>query len=54
MKNNTNGAPPVARANAYITLPSAKNYTVQADVMEAEKGDDWPDLGLVNLGLAIR
>jgi outer membrane protein assembly factor BamB len=48
MKNNTNAAPPVARANAYITLPSAKNYTVQSDVMGRKKGNDLPDMGVVN------
>jgi len=48
MKNNTNAAPPVARANAYITLPSAKDYTVQADVMGRKKGNDLPDMGVVN------
>jgi outer membrane protein assembly factor BamB len=48
MKNNTNAAPPVARANAYITLPSAKDYTIVADVMGRKKGNDLPDMGVVN------
>jgi outer membrane protein assembly factor BamB len=48
MKNNTNAAPPVARANIYITLPSAKDYTVQADLMGRKKGNDMPDMGVVN------
>src|SRR5439155_2706841 len=48
MKNNTNAAPPVARSNAYITLPSAKDYTIQAELMGTKKGNDMPDMGLVN------
>jgi outer membrane protein assembly factor BamB len=48
MKNNTNAAPPVARANIYITLPTAKDYTVEADLMGTQKHDDMPDMGLVN------
>jgi outer membrane protein assembly factor BamB len=48
MKNNTNAAPPVARSNAYITLPSAKDYTIVADVMGRKKGNDLPDMGVVN------
>jgi outer membrane protein assembly factor BamB len=48
MKNNTNAAPPVARANIYITLPSTKDYTVEADLMGTQKHDDMPDMGLVN------
>jgi outer membrane protein assembly factor BamB len=48
MKNNTNAAPPVARANIYITLPSAKDYTVEAELMGTQKHDDMPDMGLVN------
>jgi outer membrane protein assembly factor BamB len=48
MKNNTNAAPPVARANAYITLPSAKDYTIYAEVMGKKRHDDMPDMGVVN------
>lgn len=47
MKTATNPSPLVARANAYIGVPTATNYTVQADVMAEKKGDDLPDMGLL-------
>jgi outer membrane protein assembly factor BamB len=47
-KVNTNSRPPVARANAYITLPGSSNYTIQADVMGTEVRNRMPDIGLVN------
>jgi outer membrane protein assembly factor BamB len=47
-KTATNAAPPVARANAYITLPSASNYTIQADLMGERRNNNLPDMGLVN------
>jgi outer membrane protein assembly factor BamB len=47
-KVNNNPLPPIARANAYITLPSASNYTIESDAMATEKRDKLPDFGLVN------
>ena len=47
-KVNDNGAPPVARANAYITPPNVSNYTVQADMVGEEVGDTFPDMGLLS------
>jgi outer membrane protein assembly factor BamB len=46
-KVNTNPRPPIARANAYMTGPSASNYTVQADMLGGEVGGKLPDMGLV-------
>ena len=46
-KVNNNPRPPIARANAYITQPSASNYTVQADMFGGEVGGKLPDMGLV-------
>lgn len=43
-----NPAPPVARANAYITLPDASNYTIQADLMGSTANNNLPDMGIVN------
>ncbi|MBX7105811.1 MAG: PQQ-like beta-propeller repeat protein [Gemmataceae bacterium] len=43
-----NAAPPVARANAYITLPDAANYTIQADVSGSQANNNMPDMGIVN------
>lgn len=47
-KVNTNSRPPIARANAYITLPSAANYTIEADVRGTEVRGWLPDVGIVN------
>jgi outer membrane protein assembly factor BamB len=47
-KVNTNPVPPVAKANAYVTLPDATGYTVQCDVMATQVRGGMPDLGLVN------
>lgn len=47
-KVNTNSRPPISRANAYITLPTAKNYTIQADLMGTRVHNRLPDIGLVN------
>lgn len=44
----TNPAPPVARANAYITPPNAANYTIRADVMGRPANKNMPDHGIVN------
>ncbi|MDB5311470.1 MAG: afsK 2 [Gemmataceae bacterium] len=47
-KVNTDSRPPFARANGYITLPTATGYTIQADVYGTEVRDRLPDIGLVN------
>jgi hypothetical protein len=47
MKTATNPSPLVSRANAYITVPTATNYTIQADMMAENKGSDLPDMGLL-------
>ncbi len=46
-KVNDNGAPPVARANAYITPPTAKDYTIQADMVGEDVAGTFPDMGLL-------
>jgi outer membrane protein assembly factor BamB len=40
--------PPLARANAYITLPDAKDYTIAVDALGESVNKNMPDLGLVN------
>lgn len=47
-KVNTVPAPPVARANGYITTPKAKDYVIEADVMATEVRGKLPDVGVVN------
>ena len=47
-KNGDNPNPPLARANAYITLPAVHDYTIQADAAGQQQGANLPDLGLVN------
>ena len=47
-KVNTDARPPIARANGYITLPSASNYTIQADLMGTQVGGKFADMGVVN------
>lgn len=48
MKTNTDARPPLAKANAYVTLPSASDYAVQADMMGTEARGKLPDGGLIN------
>ncbi|HLW68174.1 MAG TPA: PQQ-binding-like beta-propeller repeat protein, partial [Gemmataceae bacterium] len=43
-----NAAPPVARARAYIGLPTMKDYVIQADVMGEEVRTYMPDIGVMN------
>jgi outer membrane protein assembly factor BamB len=43
-----NSAPPVARANAFITTPNAANYAIKADIMGSEVDGNLPDHGIVN------
>jgi outer membrane protein assembly factor BamB len=47
-KVNTNSAPPISRADGFITLPSATNYTIQADLMGTLVRKRMPDLGVGN------
>lgn len=47
-KVNNNARPPIARANAYVTVPSASDYTIQADLMGSLVRGKLPDCGLVN------
>jgi len=47
-KVNNNPKPPVARANAFMNLPVLSDYTVQADLLGREKGQNRSDMGLVN------
>ena len=46
-KENSNPAPPIARANAYITTPNTSNYTIQADVYAGEVNNKLPDMGVI-------
>jgi outer membrane protein assembly factor BamB len=48
MKTNTIPAPPVAKANTYITLPNATDYTIQADLMGGEVRGTLADMGVGN------
>lgn len=48
MKNNNDPRPPLAKANAFITLPDAANYTIQADLMGTQVRDGMGDFGLIN------
>lgn len=47
-KVNNNSRPPIARANAYITLPTASGYTISADMMTTEVREKVADMGVVN------
>ncbi|MCE9568180.1 MAG: PQQ-binding-like beta-propeller repeat protein [Planctomycetes bacterium] len=47
-KNNDNPRPPLAKANAYITMPDSANYTIQADLMGTEVRGGLADFGLIN------
>ncbi|MCI0701482.1 MAG: PQQ-like beta-propeller repeat protein, partial [Planctomycetia bacterium] len=47
-KVNNNARPPLAKANGYVTLPSASNYTIQADIRGELVRDKLPDAGLIN------
>ncbi len=47
MKVNDKGSPLVAKGNAYIGMPTLKNYTIESDVMGGQVGSDLPDMGVV-------
>jgi outer membrane protein assembly factor BamB len=46
-KVNTVTSPLIARGNAYITEPTAKNYVIEADVQGTQAGGNLPELGIV-------
>jgi hypothetical protein len=46
-KVNTNPAPPVAKANAYITTPDATGYTIECDMQAVKVNGKLPDMGVV-------
>jgi outer membrane protein assembly factor BamB len=46
-KRNDAPSPLVARANAFIGLPSMRDYTIEADVQSTKVGDDLSDVGVV-------
>jgi hypothetical protein len=47
-KNGESPVPPLARANAYITLPFVHDYTIQVDAAGQQQGANLPDFGIVN------
>jgi hypothetical protein len=47
-KVNTSSVPAIAKTNAYLTLPEATDYTIQADLMGSEVRAKLPDMGIVN------
>ena len=40
--------PPLARANGFLNLPTLSDYTIQADILGKQKGENLPDMGLTN------
>lgn len=47
VKLGDNPSPLVARANAFITIPNATNYTIECDLLGNKKGEELPDMGIV-------
>jgi outer membrane protein assembly factor BamB len=47
VKLAVNPSPLVARANAFLGLPSLTNYTIQADILGKKVREDMPDVGVV-------
>ena len=45
-KVNNKSSPLFARGNAYITLPTSKDYTIECDVQGTQVGDDLPEIGI--------
>lgn len=43
-----------AKANGYITLPDASDYTIQADLMGVVEREKLPDIGIVNCRYTLR
>src|SRR5262245_23882044 len=46
-KVNDKASPLIARGNAFIGLPTDKDYTIEADLQGTKVGDDLPDMGVV-------
>jgi outer membrane protein assembly factor BamB len=46
-KVNDKASPLIARGNAFIGLPTDKDYTIEAEVQGTKVGDDLPDMGVV-------
>ena len=46
-KVNTVTSPLIARGNAYITVPTAKDYTIEAEVQGTKAGGNLPEIGVV-------
>jgi hypothetical protein len=40
--------PALAKANAYIGMPQLADYVLQADLCGSHRGDNMPDMGIVN------
>ncbi len=47
-KVNNDSRPPFARANAFITETTSKNYSIECDFLGTKVRDQFPDMGLVN------
>jgi outer membrane protein assembly factor BamB len=47
-KLNDSPRPPLARANAYISLPHTKDYTIEVDLMGENVSNNMPDAGVSN------
>jgi outer membrane protein assembly factor BamB len=46
-KVNDKFSPLISRGNAYMTLPTAKDYTLQCDVQGTKVGTNMPEIGIV-------
>lgn len=46
-KVNDKASPLIARGNAFIGLPTYKDYTIEADVQGTKAGSELPDMGIV-------
>lgn len=53
MKSNDNARPPIAKANAYITVPQSSDYVIQADFYGTLVRGKLPDAGLINSRYAL-
>lgn len=45
-KVNDKFSPLISRGNAYITLPTSKDYTIECDVQGTQVGNDLPEIGI--------
>jgi len=45
-KVNDKFSPLISRGNAYITLPTAKDYTIECDVQGTKVGSNLPEIGI--------